>query len=100
MKIITRQKFTEPVNLDEVSRNWKNRGYSCDLFIDPPGQEWNGFVHQTDELVTVVEGELKMTVDGETVIARPGDEVFIPAEAVHSVKNIHTGASRWLYGYN
>ena len=100
MEIITRRKFSEPVNREEVSRDWKTRGYSCDLFTDPPGREWNGFVHATDELVTVVEGEMQMTVGGETVIARPGDEVFIPRGAVHSVKNIHNGTSRWLYGYN
>jgi len=29
-----------------------------------------------------------------------GDEVFIPKGAVHSVRNIHTGTTRWYYGYD
>lgn len=82
------------------NRNQKNRGYSCDRFTDPPGREWNGFVHRADELVTVADGILQMTVADVTVIVHPGDEVFIPAGAVHSVKNIHDGTSNWLYGYN
>jgi quercetin dioxygenase-like cupin family protein len=70
------------------------------VFIDPPGREWNDFVHSTNELVTVVEGTLRMTIDGEELIAEPGDEVFIPKDAYHSVKNIHHATTKWLYGYD
>ena len=41
-----------------------------------------------------------MEVAGETVVAEPGDEVFIPRGAVHSVHNIHHGTTRWLFGYD
>lgn len=96
----TANKYSLPVNREHVAENWKARGYSCALFVDPPGREWTGFVHATDELVTVVEGRLQITVEGETVTARPGDEIFIPAGAVHTVKNIHDQTTYWLYGYN
>lgn len=99
MEYVTRKKFSLPVNRKEVSQSWGERGYSCDLFIDPPGREWNDFVHHTDELVTVVDGELRMIIEGAEVIASPGDEVFIPKGANHSVKNIHFDTTRWLYGY-
>jgi quercetin dioxygenase-like cupin family protein len=54
------------------------RGYSCDLFVDPPDREWNDFVHARNELVTVVEGRLEVKVAGSRFVAEPGDEVFIP----------------------
>ena len=83
-----------------IAQNWSERGYSCDLFTDPPGREWIDFVHSTNELVTVLEGVLEMTVNGHVTIAHPGDEVFIPKGAIHSVQNIHTATTRWLYGYD
>ena len=100
MRILTRNKFPPPVRREAVARDWVGRGYSCALFTDPPGREWNGFVHATNELVTVIEGRLRMTVGTETCIAEPGDEVFIPRNTEHSVKNVHSATSRWLYGYD
>jgi quercetin dioxygenase-like cupin family protein len=69
------------------------------LWIDPPGQRWEDFVHDTDELVMVLEGELEFEINGETSHAGPGEEVYIPAGAVHSVRNIGNSTARWLYGY-
>ena len=100
MRYLTRQKFPPPVDKAAVGHDWAARGYSCDWFVDPPGREWNDFVHDCNELVTVAEGRLRMTIEGESMVIDPGDEVFIPAGARHSVKNIHDGTTRWLYGYN
>lgn len=94
------KKFPVPLNREEVARSWSERGYSCDLFVDPPGREWNDFVHSTNELVTVIEGKLRMTIDGKDIFAEPGDEVFIPKKSQHSVKNIHHATTKWLYGYD
>ncbi|MEO8326614.1 MAG: cupin domain-containing protein [Nitrospirota bacterium] len=88
------------MNREEIDHSWSQRGYSCDLFVDPPGKEWNNFVHSTNELVTVLEGKLRMTIEEEEIIAEPGDEVFIPRGACHSVKNIHHATAKWLYGYD
>jgi len=98
--ILTRHKFAAPVNQGTVAADWQARGYSCGLFVDPPGREWLDFVHDCNELVTVVSGRLDMTVGDERVVMEPGDEVFIPKDAVHSVRNIHDGTTRWLFGYD
>jgi quercetin dioxygenase-like cupin family protein len=47
-----------------------------------------------------VEGALRMTIEEEELIAEPGDEVFIPRGACHSVKNIYHAMTKWLYGYD
>jgi quercetin dioxygenase-like cupin family protein len=47
-----------------------------------------------------VDGMLEMAIEGKTYCVEPGDEVFIPKGAVHSVKNIYTDTTRWLYGYD
>ncbi|MCS6800095.1 MAG: cupin domain-containing protein [Myxococcota bacterium] len=88
-----------PVDVGAVERDWRQRGFSCDVWVDPPGQVWADYVHDVDELVMVVEGEVEFEIDG--VVHRPavGEELFIPARAPHTVRNVGRGTSRWLYGY-
>jgi len=97
---IVRAKFNAPVDQERVAAAWRQRGYSCHLFVDPPGQQWNDFVHATNELLTVVDGRLALLLEGERLEVGPGDEVFIPRDARHSVHNIHDQTTRWLFGYD
>ncbi len=99
-ELLAAGRFAVPVERDAVARDWRARGYSCRNFTDPPGRVWRDFTHDTNELVTVVEGHLEMTVAGDSFTIGPGDEAFIPRGAVHSVKNIDAGTTRWLFGYD
>ncbi len=99
-EVLARNKFAAPLDAAAVAAEWRGRGYSCGRFVDPPGQCWEDFVHDCNELVTVVEGRLEMAVAGATVTVGPGDEVFIPKGARHSLRNIHHGTTIWLYGYD
>ncbi|MFP6748394.1 MAG: cupin domain-containing protein [Alphaproteobacteria bacterium] len=98
--ILIREKYPLPLDADAVAAEWRARGFSCNLFADPPGQQWLDFTHATNELVTVIEGRLELTLGETRVEMGPGDELFIPARARHSVVNIHDGVSRWLFGYD
>lgn len=91
--------MVEGIDQAEVARDWVARGFSCALWVDPPGQRWEDFVHPTDELVMLLEGELELEVAG--ALSRPtvGEEIFIPAGASHSVRNVGGTTARWLYGY-
>ena len=84
---------------EEVARNWKGRGFSCDLWTDPPEQVWEDYRHSVDELVYVLEGLLELEVYGRKVILKLGEEAFIPKGTNHSVRNIGGTQARWLYGY-
>ncbi len=97
---VERGRFGTAPDQAAVARDWKARGFSCQLWVDPPGQAWNDFVHGTRELVTVVEERLEFSVGGQTLVLEPGDELLIPRDARHSVKNIHPRTSRWLFGYD
>lgn len=99
-ELLVKGKFARPVSRDTVARDWRARGFSCDVFVDPPGREWLDFVHHTNELVTVIEGCLRLTVGDQTVVVEEGDEAFIPRAVNHSVRNIHHRTTRWLYGYD
>ena len=83
----------------EVAQEWQARGFSCDRWIDPPGQRWENFTHQVDELVMVVEGEVEFKIGATVYHPQMGEELLIPAKTPHSVRNIGRTTSHWLYGY-
>jgi quercetin dioxygenase-like cupin family protein len=87
------------VDRRRVAEDWANRGFGCDLWVDPPGRRWEDFVHPTDELVMVLEGEQEFEMDGVVRRPRAGEELLIPAGTVHSARNVGPTTSRWLYGY-
>jgi mannose-6-phosphate isomerase-like protein (cupin superfamily) len=84
---------------DRIARDWKTRGFGCDLWTDAPGARWEEFVHQTDELLMLVDGDLEVEIEGRRMHLLPGEEIFIPARTRHSVYNIGKTTSHWLYGY-
>jgi mannose-6-phosphate isomerase-like protein (cupin superfamily) len=87
------------LDLVAVRQNFEQRGYSFDIFVDPPGQKWMGFVHAVDEIVVPIEGRVTLYVAGERFDPAIGEEVFIPAHALHDVITSYDGGSRWAYGY-
>jgi quercetin dioxygenase-like cupin family protein len=87
------------IDQEQVAANWAKRGFSCDLWIDSPGQRWEDFQHATDELVMVLEGQMEFDIAGEVCRPRCGNELLIPAGANHSARNIGASTARWLYGY-
>lgn len=89
----------EVVDRHAVADDWRKRGYSCGLWVDAPGQVWADFVHDTDEIVMVVDGEVEFEIEGEIHRPRAGEELLIPAGARHMVRNLGTTESHWLYGY-
>jgi uncharacterized protein YdcH (DUF465 family) len=97
---VTRRKFRLPVDHGEVARDWVQRGYSGGVFTDPPGHERRDVAHKTNGLITVAEGRLEVALHGERYALEPGDELFIPRKAKHTVRNLHAGATRWLYGHD
>ena len=60
---------------------------------------WADFVHRTDELVVLSEGDIEIEIEGNSQQPQIGDEVFIPANAIHTVRNIGKTNNVWYYGY-
>ncbi len=83
----------------ELKRDWAERGYGCEIWTDVPGPERKDFVHGTDELVMLKEGDIEITFQGNTVRPKLGEDVYIPAGAMHTVRNVGSTHSRWYYRY-
>ena len=63
------------------------------------GYAFPAHTHFGEEIIYVLEGTLEYTINGKTVTLKPGDVLFVPAGAVHSVKNIGTGSGAELATY-
>lgn len=83
----------------ELRKRFLQRGFSFDIWSDPPGRAWRGFVHATDELVVLLDGEVEFAIGG--VVHRPevGEELLIPAGVIHDAVNVGRITNRWAYGY-
>jgi cupin 2 domain-containing protein len=89
----------ESIDSQGILKAWEDRGYRGGVWVDPPGQTWENFVHDVDELMMVVSGELELEIGGRKSYPRPGEEIVISARAVHSVRNVGPANARWLYAY-
>ena len=87
------------MNPEQIKDDWNSRGYSFGVFRDPPGRVWADFVHKTDELVVLAEGEIEFEIGGKVQRLQIGEEVFIPADAVHTVRNVGVSINVWFFGY-
>ena len=85
--------------LQEIRAEWSRRGFGFEYWIDPPGQTWRDFVHDVDEVVMLVEGEIELEFAGRTIRPAIGEEVLIPARARHTVRNTGDACNRWCFGY-
>ena len=87
------------IDQSAIRDNWLGRGFSCDIWIDPPGKIWTDFVHDTDELLMLIDGGIELEMDGNILHPKIGDEVLIPAGISHTVRNIGSVTNHWFYGY-
>ena len=86
-------------DIASVESDWLARGFSCQTWTDSAGQVWADFVHDVDEVVMTLEGEVEFEFAGEAICPQPGEELMIPAGAPHTVRNIGNSTSRWMFGY-
>src|SRR3954447_8007406 len=65
-----------------------------------PGYVAPRHTHPGEEIIYVLEGTLEYHIEGQpTKTVKPGDVLFVPAETVHSVKNVGTGNGAELATY-
>ncbi|MBX3464306.1 MAG: cupin domain-containing protein [Planctomycetes bacterium] len=87
------------IDTEAIRADWARRGFSCEVWIDPPSQVWRDFQYEVDAMVLLLEGECLIETPGRTVRLQAGDELLIPAGARHTVRNCGQGPARWLHGF-
>ena len=65
-----------------------------------PGYVAPRHTHPGEEIIYVIEGTLEYQIEGQPArTVKPGDVLFVPAGAIHSVKNVGTGNGAELATY-
>lgn len=57
------------------------------LTIEPGGDTGEAYIHRGEEAGVLLEGELRLTVDGETALLREGDSFGFASDRPHSFRN-------------
>ena len=66
-----------------------------DMYV-PPGGGPPPHRHNFEEMFTVLDGEVQVTFRGETLVARAGETINVPANAPHAFTNAGDTPSRLL----
>ncbi len=59
---------------EKIKKDWAVRDYSFGIVKDPPGKVWADFVHRTDELIVLAEGEIEIKIEGKSEQLTTGRE--------------------------
>jgi quercetin dioxygenase-like cupin family protein len=87
------------VSQDEIEQAWHQRGFSCRLLSDEPGQVWEDYAQESDALLLVLVGELEVDLGDDTCRLVPGMEFILPTGACHTFRTTGDCPSTWLRGY-
>lgn len=93
----TKGKFALPINSEDASADWTARGYSIPK-VQSYSQGWSRgqHTHPVSLIMTLVAGRMEFIFVGQRFIVEPGDELFYPANTVHSARNIYDGMTQML----
>ncbi len=69
--MVTRGVFSVPVSRAEVAQDWNARRYDCSERIYDSGWTSSNHVHQSDQVVTTVEGRVALVVREQRFEAEP-----------------------------
>jgi len=72
-------------------RFWRSESMSFAQYTIDAGASIHEHHHPNEEVWVVIEGELEVTVAGETQTAGPGCVAVVPADAPHSVRALTAG---------
>jgi quercetin dioxygenase-like cupin family protein len=65
-----------------------------------PGVAFGKHTHPGEEIIYVLEGSLEYEIEGKPpVTLKAGDVLFIPAETIHSARNVGSGTGSELATY-
>lgn len=89
---------TSDVPVKEPLPGWRGRYFSSErmtfgYYEVTAGASIHEHSHPNEEVWHVIEGELEVTIGGETRVAGPGCVALIPADTSHSVRALTDGRS-------
>lgn len=87
---------TKQLDVWERRPGWRGRFYrsqtmSFSHWDFSAGSSIHEHHHPSEEVRFVIDGELELTIEGETAHAGPGTAAIVPSDALHSVRALSSG---------
>ena len=87
---------TNELEAKEPRPGWKGRFFNSDnmtfgYYVIEAGATIHEHDHSNEEVWHILEGELEVTIDGQTRVACPGAVAIVPPNTTHSVKALSDG---------
>jgi len=88
----------QTVNLDHVIESWSNCGFDSQYHSETAGYSIQNEIRDTDELIMLLDGAMRIELDGEIVQPKRGEVLLIPALKPHSIVSVGGAETTWLSG--
>src|SRR5262245_37276623 len=86
---ITNQATGETLVFHKTSADTNGEAVVVEAFVEPNGAVAAAHVHPAqDERFDVIAGELEFRVGKQTILAKPGDRLLVPAGTPHQFRNV------------
>jgi quercetin dioxygenase-like cupin family protein len=86
------------LDLKALERQLHREGFAHTyVWADGPGAQYPNHTHSTETAHIILDGEMTLTMDGESVSYGVGERVDVPAGAVHAARMGPSGC-RYLIG--
>jgi unsaturated pyranuronate lyase len=87
---------TAKLNVVERRPGWKGRYFDSESmtfghYVFETAASIHEHSHLNEEVWNVIDGELEVTIAGETIVAGPGFVAIVPPDTLHSVRALSAG---------
>lgn len=79
-----------PLSEEALRRKLEQQGYSVGRYVYPPGTYFGPHSHAMDKIDAVLAGQFRISMQGESVVLRAGDAVYVPKNVEHSAEVVGT----------
>ncbi len=94
--VLIKGKFETPVSMESVIADWKASGYS-DFSSSWKEKGWSSErAYHKNCVRAVLAGRMEYIIDGQRFVLEPGDDLFYPANATQTARNLSDGVSEML----
>lgn len=96
--IVKKWEGNAPPSTEEAEARLHQEGYESFLWTDVPGVSYPRHRHEKDECIWVLSGEIEFTVEGEVILLKPGDRLYLESRTPHTARVPNQKSVSYLVG--
>ena len=90
------------LDIETLKAEYEKRGFKCEISTSEPGEDWVSQEegHEAEEVYILLEGELELSLQGQTYRPAIGEVFVVPAGEPHTFKSNKFSRYYWIYDYD